>query len=194
MSALSHVDRQRSPQSVFRGRLLVGGVIVALIAVSGSAANPSHAAAKKPAAKVVFTPQRLAGKYRWVKSTVTLRFANGKSQSISLPYGPNDTISFVVKKGSGLTKASNGTFNSVVTDFGTTTGWWYLRKAGTELELVVDADDSPYLLRTIDQVDGQRLTMSANDSQILRMYAENGLDEANKVVGGAAYDELVRVK
>ena len=46
------------------------------------------------------------------------------------------------------------------------------------------------------QLDAKRLTMSADDKLIVAAFNENGLNDAsnqNKVVGGSAYDELVRI-
>ena len=176
------------------GILLAG--LIAVTGLTGASTGPVAAATKKTTpSKAVFTPTQLAGTYRWVKSTVSLKLKNGKTNSVTVPYGPNDRFTFVVKKGSGSTKLSNGTFKTV-TEFGTTSGWWYLRKNGTELELSVDADDTPYLVRTIDQLDSKRLTMSADSAQLLRMFSANNLDGDgdNDVVGGSAFDELVRVK
>lgn len=175
----------------------------ALLGLSMIATTPTlraEAAAKKPsAAKPVFTPQRLAGKYRWVKSTVKVTFAKGNSSGGDVPYGPNDTATFVVKKVPRLPNA-NGTFTMNVASVGPSSGTWFLRENGTRLDLLYDTPatdgDVTVAFRRVDQLDAKRLTMSADDKLIVAAFNENGLNDAtmsNKVVGGSAYDELVRI-
>jgi hypothetical protein len=162
-----------------------------LVGYSGSAIRATK---KKPASKkAVFTKEQLAGKYRWVKSTATLKFSNGKTQSISVPYGPNDSIVFTVKKVPGLSFA-DGTFASNAASFGASKGIWYLSPSGTEVTLTFDGDNDPWIIRTVDQLDSKRLTMSANDEQIRKIYLANDLNSEVEVVGGQAFDELVRIK
>lgn len=181
-------------------RLLATSLLgLSLIAVTPTAPveAAAAAAAKKPsAAKPVFTPQRLAGKYRWVKSTVKVTFAKGNTSGGDVPYGPNDTAVFVVKKVPGLPNAS-GTFTMNVASIGPSSGAWYLRDNGTRLDLSYDSDgDSTVAYRRIDQLDGKRLTMSADAALIVKAFNENGLNDdsnRNKVVGGSAYDELIRI-
>ena len=170
--------------------LLIVGLLVATPLVRG------EAAAKKPSAsKPVFTPKQLAGKYRWVKSTVKVRFAKGNSSGGEVPYGPSDTAVFVMKKVPGLPHA-NGTFSTSVTGIGSSTGKWFLRDNGTRLDMVYDDADASVAYRRIDQLDSKRLTMSADDVLLVQAFNQNGLNDAsnpNKVVGGSAYDELVRI-
>ena len=199
--AMTIVAHSRSPRRRFRPF----GAAVCVVALAFASAMSTGAVAtaatkKKPSApkttpsKPVFTASKLAGTYRWVKSTVKITFADGKSGGGSLPYGPTDTISFVAKKVAGST--ANGTYSTNVASVGASTGLWYLRENGTRLEMLAEGEtDSYYLVRRIDQLDASRLTMSADSAMILKAYNENGLDDvANKVVGGTAYDELVRVK
>lgn len=187
----SHSARRRSrPLGV-----ALGIVAVAAASFVPNAGGATAATKKKPSAsKPVFVASKLAGTYRWVKSTVKITFADGKSGGGSLPYGPSDTITFVARKVAGST--ANGTYSTSVASFGSSSGIWYLRDNGTQLELLAEGEtDVYYLVRRIDQLDAKRLTMSADSPMIVRAYNENGLgDEANKVVGGSAYDELVRVK
>lgn len=175
----------------------------ALLGLSLLATTPTlrvEAAAKKPSAsKPVFTPQRLAGKYRWVKSTVKVTFAKGNSSGGDVPYGPNDTVTFVVKKLPGIPNA-NGTFTMNIASVGPSSGIWYLRDSGTRLDLSYDTPDTDadvtVAYRRVDQLDAKRLTLSADDKLIVAAFNENGLNDAsmsNKVVGGSAYDELVRI-
>jgi hypothetical protein len=192
-----------------RRRLRSFGAAVCVVALATASAISTGAVAtaaakKKPStpkttpSKPVFTASKLAGTYRWVKSTVKITFSDGKSGGGSLPYGPTDTITFVVKKGAGFTAGStaNGTYSTNVAAVGASSGIWYLRENGTVLEMLAEGEtDLYFLVRRIDQLDAKRLTMSADSAMIVRAYNENGLgDEANKVVGGSAYDELIRVK
>lgn len=176
-------------------RRLVASTLLCLSLLAASTTAPVDAATKKPSAsKPVFTPQRLAGKYRWVKSTVKVTFSKGNSSGGAVPYGPNDTATFVVKKVAG--SKANGTFTTNVASVGTSAGTWYLQDNGTRLTLLYDDDDATVAYRRIDQLDAKRLTMSADDTLILQAFNENGLNDAtmsNKVVGGSAYDELVRL-
>lgn len=113
----------------------------------------------------------------------------------SVPYGPADTFMLVVKNVPN-TKA-DGTFTTSVTNIGTTQGMWTLNQNGTRLEMIGNDDEGTYSVRRIDQVDKTRLTMSASDAEIVAIYTENGIGEVSPgvtVVGGNAYDELVRVK
>ena len=70
-------------------------LVTALFGLSLLATTPTlrvEAAAKKPSAsEPVFTPKRLAGKYRWVKFTVMVTFAKGNTSGGDVLYGPNDT-------------------------------------------------------------------------------------------------------
>ena len=180
-------------------RRLFATVLLGLGLIATTPTLRVEAAAKKPSAsKPVFTPQRLAGKYRWVKSTVKVTFAKGNSSGGDVPYGPNDTAVFVVKKVPGLPNA-NGTFTTNVASVGSSSGTWYLRENGTRLDLSYDTTDANVVVayRRIDQLDAKRLTMSADDKLIVAAFDENGLNDAsnqNKVVGGIAYDELVRIR
>ena len=188
--------RTRHDRAMTTRRLLA----TAVLGLSLIATTPTlrvEAAARKPSgSKPVFTPQRLAGKYRWVKSTVKVTFAKGNTSGGDVPYGTNDTAVFVVKKVPGLPNA-NGTFTMNVASVGPSSGAWYLRDNGTRLDLSYDiAGDSTVAYRRIDQLDARRLTMSADDKLIVAAFNENGLNDdsnRNKVVGGSAYDELVRI-
>ncbi len=173
---------------------MLAGVALAVASVAPHAGVATAATKKPSASKPVFTASKLAGKYRWVKSTVKITFADGKSGGGSLPYGPTDSITFVAKKVAGST--ANGTYSTSVASYGSSTGLWYLRENGTQLEMLAEGEtDVYYLIRRIDQLDAKRLTMSADSPMLVRAYNENGLnDVANKVVGGNAYDELVRMK
>ena len=70
-------------------------LVTALLGLRLLATTPTlrvEAAAKKPSvSEPVFTPQRLAGRYRWVKSTVKVTFAKGNTSGGDVPYGPDDT-------------------------------------------------------------------------------------------------------
>ncbi len=179
-------------------RRLLATALLGLGLITVTPTMQVEAAPKKPSAsKPVFTPQRLAGKYRWVKSTVKVTFTKGNSSGGDVPYGPNDTAVFVVKKVPGLPNA-NGRFTTNVASVGSSSGTWYLRDNGTRLDLSYDTTDADTVVayRRIDQLDAKRLTMSADDKMIVRAFNENGLNDAsnpNKVVGGSAYDELVRI-
>jgi hypothetical protein len=174
--------------------------VVAIVASSWIGLAPmgsagAAAAAKKSSAKPVFTAKQVAGKYRWVKSTVLVKFDDGKTGGGEIPYGANDTITFVAKAVPG-TKAL-GTFTQSAEGFGSSKGTWYIQD-GTVLVWISeqpDEVDNAYSFRRIDQLDKKRMTLSADDRLILRTYTENGLNEigGRKVVGGSAYDELVRV-
>ena len=59
-------------------RRLLATALLGLSLIAGTPTVRVDAATKKPSAsKPVFTPQRLAGTYRWVKSTVKVTFAKG---------------------------------------------------------------------------------------------------------------------
>jgi hypothetical protein len=60
--------------------------------------------------------------------------------------------------------------------------------------LNTDTEEDAWLIRTVDQLDAKRLTMSANDEQIRKIYQANDIDSPVGVVGGQAFDELVRIK
>lgn len=189
--------RSSHPEHMKTRRLLATAVL-GLSLIAAAPTMPVDAAAKKKpsASKPVFTPQRLAGTYRWVKSTVKVKFAKGNTSGGDIPYGPNDTAVFVVKKVPGF-PAFNGTFSMNVASVGSSSGQWRLRDNGTRLDLFYDGGDgSTVALRRVDQLDGKRLTMSADDAMIVQAFIENGLNDdtvGNKVVGGSAYDELVRI-
>ena len=112
-----------------------------------------------------------------------MTFTNGNTSGGDLPYGPNDTATFVVKKVPGSPNAT-GTFTMNIASAGSSSGIWYLRDRGTRLDL------------SYDTLDAKRLTMSADDKMIVAAFNEMGLNDdsnLNKVVGGSAYDELVRI-
>jgi hypothetical protein len=167
----------------------------ATVGVNLLAGSNAAAAAKKSKAQPVFTPKQVAGTYRWVKSTVSIRFSDGKTSNGEVPYGPNDTITFVVKAVPGTTAAGRFTMSSSA--FGSSAGTWYLQDRGTVLVWITETDDADnaYSFRRIDQLDKKRMTLSADDALIVRTYKENGLIEVGggrTVVGGSAYDELLR--
>ena len=178
-------------------RRLLATALLGLSLIAGTPTARVDAATKKPSAsKPVFTPQRLAGTYRWVKSTVKVTFAKGNTSGGEVPYGPNDTVVFVVKKVPGLPGA-NGRFTTSVASVGPSSGEWYLTNNGTRLTLAYDDANASVAYRRIDQLDAKRLTMSADDKLIVEAFIENGLNDEsnqNKVVGGSAYDELVRIR
>jgi hypothetical protein len=180
-----------------RSALLVG---LALVASAGIGLQPlssgvAVAGTKKTPSKPVFTAKQVAGSYRWVKSTVSIKFSDGKTGGGTVSYGPNDFITFVAKPVAGSKVA--GTFTMSTAQYGSAKGKWYLYQNGTVIAWVIEpADGSDYLYsyRRIDQLDKKRMTLSADDALIVDTYEENGLAEIGdrKVVGGSAYDELVR--
>ena len=178
--------------------VLSAGVVVALWSQVpvGAATKPKTTKPSKAAvSKAVFTPAKLAGTYRWVKSTVSLKTSTGKAPGGEVSFGPNDTITFTVQKVAGLPNA-NGTFKTSTAAYGASEGTWWLRENGTRLDMYTTTGEGAVSYRRVDQLDSSRLTMSADDALILAAFKENDLGGGSgpQVVGGSAHDELVRVK
>jgi hypothetical protein len=186
-----------SPQSR-RRRVLVPISSIVLLCGSFGGGLSASAASKPPAKKpgksaAIFSAAKVAGKYRFVKSTVTTKFSDGKTRSLEVPYGPNDTITFTVKKFPGTT--ANGSYSQTTQLLGTSGGKWYLDPTGTTLRMVTDGSgsDAIVVIRRIDQLDAKGMVWSADDQMLIDAYAENELVTDPALTGGSAFDQLVRV-
>ncbi len=188
-----------------RPQLGVFFVLVALGVVSAStviAPVPTQAAKAKsttrknaspPTTKLkpgAFSPDLLAGKWRWIKSTATVRFKDGTEAVSDVEPVGGSTLTFT------RTKSKAG---SVIGDFSgqdyqgnPMSGFWGLE--GRTLYLTYYGADGAGLTRSISTLSSTRLVMTANDRQVAEPMEKYATGGPKDVVGGSAYDELIRVK
>lgn len=140
----------------------------------------------------LFDGKKLEGKWYPVTTTIKLKYENGKEQNVTVAGEPDQYLEFKYVKKVG--SKSEGTFSSANT--GTvSTGKWEFQQDKGDLDITYTSI-SPNLFqyRKVDELDGQKLIMSADDNMVKLFYEVNDLniDATNKVVGGSIFEEYKR--
>lgn len=137
--------------------------------------------------------KELNGKWYWVKSQIQIKYNDGTIQNVSVDGNKEDWIEFVFKKVIGKTiddgliikggknGAAEGSYQYYSDDF--------------LLEILYTSiDPGVFVYRTLGQLDGKKLILSANDAMVVRQYKDNHLDNLGykKIVGGSIFEEYER--
>lgn len=140
----------------------------------------------------LFDGKKLEGKWILVKSTVTLRFDDGSVQNATLDGTPDEFLDFKYTK--TTSHKSEGTFLSSGFGF-PSSGKWTLAQDKAELDLIYNETPALYQYRRIDELDENKLVMSADDKMVLLIYETNDIDPGGpnkKLVGGSVFEEYKR--
>lgn len=139
----------------------------------------------------LFEGEKLAGKWNLVKSIVILKYDDGSVQNVSRDGQPDEFLQFKYTKTTG--HKSEGTFTS----FGFNTagnGIWSLAQDKAELDLIFQDNSNFFVFRRIDELDNNKLIISADDKLVLLFVEVNDLDQdqPKKIVGGSVFEEYKR--
>ncbi len=193
------------PQSSKRSRRLRLALAIMLVGLGVASAStviapvPVQAAKTKPTTKKnapppttkvkpgAFSPDLLAGKWKWVKSTATVRFQDGTDSVSDIAPVPGSILTFARTEGSPIGKFSGQDYQG-----NPMSGTWGLE--GRTIYLSYLGNDGFSLTRSINTLSSTRLVMTANDRQVAEPMEKYATGGPKDVVGGSAYDELIRVK
>lgn len=175
------------------GALSVSTVIAPVPTQAAKAKWTAKKKASPPTTKLkpgAFSPDLLAGKWKWVKSTATVRFKDGTDAVSDIAPVPGSILTFTrTKSGAGQVL---GDFAGQDYQGNPMSGLWVLEDR--ILRLFYYGAEGASIIRSVTTLTSARLALTGNDGQVaepLKRYATGGPKDA---VGGSAYDELIRVK
>jgi len=136
--------------------------------------------------------KKLAGKWLAVTNAVSLKYADGSVQNVSVDGEPDQYLEFKYAKNLGGT--AEGTFSSAYGGV-VSPGNWTLDESKNELVMIFSTDGkNMYQYRKIEQLDAHTLILRAEDAEVLRSFEANGLNNNGykKLIGGTVVETYKR--
>jgi hypothetical protein len=135
---------------------------------------------------------KLAGKWYWVKSTISLRFDDGTTQNVNMNGERKEWIDLTHQKTQNNT--STGTLKKGGATGEASGDWTYTTNDKLLVIKYSELGENLHSYRRVDKLSDNAMTLTADDALIVREYTENGLLElgSKKLVGGSIIEQYER--
>jgi hypothetical protein len=140
----------------------------------------------------LFDGKKLEGKWFPVTTIIKLKYQNGTEQNVTVAGEPDQYLEF--KYGKKVGSKSEGAYTSAYAGV-VSTGKWEFQQDKGDLDITyTSTSPNIFLYRKVDELDSQKLIMSADDNMVKLYYEVNDLnvDATNKIVGGSIFEEYKR--